>query len=112
MSDTMISVEKLVTIMSDAQMFLNLTLGHINIVPHDKYVTLIPPYSCIQHDDEEMCLIWIGNAKIRMDIGFNGTGEYSYWAQDMTTKEEFTGDNVFIYTMLPAKVLELLIEEI
>ena len=112
MSNTMISVEKLIAIMNDANRFLTMTLNYVNRVQEDKRVTLIPPYSCLQHDDEEMCLIWMGNAKIRMDIGFDGTGEYSYWAQDMTTKEEFTGDNVFIYTMLPAKVLELLIEEI
>ena len=112
MSNTMISVEKLVTIMNDANLFLTTTLYYISAANPDKRVSLIVPYSCIQHDDEEMCLIWMGNAKIRMDIGFNGTGEYSYWAQDMTTKEEFTGDNVFIYNMLPAKVLELLIEEI
>lgn len=112
MSNTMISIEKLITIMNDVTRFMTSTLDYINRVSPDKRLSLMVPYSCIQHDDEEMCFIWMGSGKIRLDIGFNGTGEYSYWAKDLTTQQEYEGDNVFIYNMLPAKVLELLIEEI
>jgi hypothetical protein len=106
----MISVPKLLHIISDVEVFLTTTLGVLELLREEK-VQLRSPYSCLQHDDEELCLVWTNNPDIRLDIGFPGTGYYSYWGKNLRTGEEFTGDEVFVHHMLPDQLLELLIEK-
>ena len=106
----MISVSKLCDIMRDTEIFLSTIVGYLAFA-NERHIDLTDPYSCIMQDDEEICLVWTKGA-VKCDVGFQGDRTYSYWAKNLTTQEEWEGDNIPVDHVFPLELLELLVDNV
>lgn len=98
-----ISLVKLTQIFNDVSQFIT---THMNFISSE----ISSPFSSIQHDDEEVCLIWIGNSKFQLAIGFSGKGTYDFWFKNLETQQEFDGSYLPVTTLLPNEIINLIKE--
>lgn len=85
------------TTVRDAELFARLLFSVETSPPHVSLAT-----------DGEINFLW-RLPSIRLDLGFYGDGTYSYYGCS-STGEEFLADEMSIHTLLPQRLLHLLVQ--